>query len=244
MAEGGDTGKQISSSEEPLGMRAVLIGATGAIGECLLGELLTSKHISKVVSLGRRSATVPSGYSVDQKAEEDSGRLEQHVVDFENISSETFGAHFKDKDVFFCTLGTTRHAAGSAAAFRHVDFDFVINCAKVAKEANVPHVLYVSSERANASSWFLYMKVKGEVEESLKEMQYPKTSIFRPGLLDRGAKKRFLEKAYGWIAQSIPVSTVAKAMLVEAEKYARNKEADPAAITYENSDILALLSAS
>ena len=43
MAEGGDTGKQISSSEEPLGMRAILIGATGAIGECLLGELLTSK---------------------------------------------------------------------------------------------------------------------------------------------------------------------------------------------------------
>lgn len=36
-----------------------------------------------------------------------------------------------------------------------------------------------------------------QVEESLKEMQYPKTSIFRPGLLDRGAKKRFLEKAYG-----------------------------------------------
>ena len=44
-----------------------------------------------------------------------------------------------------------------------MDFDYVINCAKVAKEANVPHVLYVSSERANASSWFLYMKVKGEV---------------------------------------------------------------------------------
>lgn len=48
----------------------------------------------------------------------------------------------------------------------------------------------------------------------------------------------------GWIATSIPVSTVAKAMLIDAEKYARNKEADPAAITYENSDILALLSAS
>lgn len=33
-------------------------------------------------------------------------------------------------------------------------------------------------------------------------------------------------------------------MLIDAEKYARNKEADPAAITYENADILALLSAS
>ena len=33
-------------------------------------------------------------------------------------------------------------------------------------------------------------------------------------------------------------------MLIDAEKYARNKEADPAAITYENSDILALFSPS
>ena len=36
--------------------------------------------MSKVVSLGRRNATVPEGYSIDQKAEEESGRLEQHVV--------------------------------------------------------------------------------------------------------------------------------------------------------------------
>ena len=47
MADGGEaevTPQQSQqSSEEPLGMRAVLIGATGAIGECLLGELLCSK---------------------------------------------------------------------------------------------------------------------------------------------------------------------------------------------------------
>ena len=44
MAEGveGSSSKE-QSSEEPLGMRAVLIGATGAVGECLLGELLSSK---------------------------------------------------------------------------------------------------------------------------------------------------------------------------------------------------------
>lgn len=50
-------------------------------------EIVTSKclneflqNVSKVVSLGRRNATVPEGYSIDQKAEEESGRLEQHVV--------------------------------------------------------------------------------------------------------------------------------------------------------------------
>ncbi|XP_068693316.1 oxidoreductase HTATIP2-like [Montipora capricornis] len=247
MAEGGAEAATSTDSEKSFGMRAVLIGATGAIGECLLGELLISKHISKVVSLGRRNATVPATYSVDQKAEEESGRLEQHVFDFENISMETVGEQFKDKDVFFCSLGTTRRSAGSAAAFRHVDYDYVINCAKVAKEANVPHVLYVSSQRANASSWFLYLQVKGQVEEALKEMQFVKTSIFRPGLLDRGNKKRFGEKLFGLVSSSIPVSKVAKGMVIEAESFARSKQTSdnpqPSAVTYDgNNDIFALLS--
>ena len=42
MAEGGADAGQ-SSNEQPLGLRAVLIGATGAVGQCLLGELLSSK---------------------------------------------------------------------------------------------------------------------------------------------------------------------------------------------------------
>ena len=36
--------------------------------------------------------------------------------DFEKISMETVGEQFKEKDVFFCTLGTTRRAAGSAVS--------------------------------------------------------------------------------------------------------------------------------
>jgi len=31
----------------------------------------------------------------------------------------------------------------------------------------------------------------------LKEINFPKTSIFRPGVLDRGNKKRFVEKLAG-----------------------------------------------
>ena len=42
--------------------------------------------------------------------------------DFENISSETVGEHFKDKDTFFCTLGTTRRAAGSAVSLGIIYF--------------------------------------------------------------------------------------------------------------------------
>ncbi|CAH3139014.1 unnamed protein product [Pocillopora meandrina] len=247
MAEGNITGS--NAAAEPPGMRAVMIGSTGAIGEHLLGELLSSKNISKVVSLGRRNATVPAEYSVDQKAEEESGRLEQHVIDFEKLSTETVGEHFKDKDVFFCTLGTTRRAAGSAAAFKHVDFDYVVNCAKIAKEADVPQVSLVSSQGASASSSFLYLKTKGQVENALKDMQFPSTSIFRPGFLDRGSKQRFVEKMAKLVMTSIPVATVAKAMVTDAENYMKSKESGgdlqstPSSVTYENAEILALLSA-
>ena len=39
----------------------------------------------------------------------------------------------------------------------------MINCAKVAKEADVPRMLYVSSQGAKATSWIHYLKVKGQV---------------------------------------------------------------------------------
>lgn len=44
----GQTERSASTSEKFLGMKAVLIGATGAIGECLLGELLISKVCGRV----------------------------------------------------------------------------------------------------------------------------------------------------------------------------------------------------
>lgn len=40
MAEGGDVSGQ---EETTLNMRAVVIGGTGAVGKCLVGELINSK---------------------------------------------------------------------------------------------------------------------------------------------------------------------------------------------------------
>lgn len=49
-----------------------------------------------------------------------------------------------------------------------MDYDYVVNCAKIAKEVNIPHVAYVSSQSANSSSLFLYLKTKGEVNYEFK----------------------------------------------------------------------------
>ncbi|XP_020604447.1 oxidoreductase HTATIP2-like [Orbicella faveolata] len=109
---------------------------------------------------------------------------------------------------------------------------------------------YISSQGAKSSSLFLYLKTKGEVEDALKEMHFPKTSIFRPGVLDRGTKKRFGEKLAGWVMSTISVAKVAKAMLADAENYVRSSKNEgtqqetTSAVTYGNAEILALLSTS
>ncbi|XP_031558214.1 oxidoreductase HTATIP2-like [Actinia tenebrosa] len=245
MAEGGVKEGSTGDPGESLGIKAILVGATGAIGECLLGELVASKNYSKIVVLGRRESQVPEKYGVDQKAEESSGRLQQHKVDFEQISNDTVGEYFKDKDVFFCTLGTTRKTAGSAEAFHHIDHDYVVNCAKVARDVGVSSVSYVSSQGANANSWFLYPKTKGEVEEALKNLKFKFTSIYRPGLLDRGSKKRFVEKLAGWVVNSIAVSDVAKAMRVDGEKQVQQKSSETEVTNlYFNDDMWKLCSES
>ena len=47
--------------------------------------------------------------------------------------------------------------------FRHIDFDFNYNLAKVAKEMNVRLYALMSSANTDAKSKFLYLQVKGKV---------------------------------------------------------------------------------
>lgn len=48
MAEGGDTTEE--SKQDTMSLRAVVIGGTGAVGKCLVGELLKSKVRDLVLS--------------------------------------------------------------------------------------------------------------------------------------------------------------------------------------------------
>ena len=84
----------------------------------LLSVLLASNHYRSVHVLLRR--TPP-----DIKA---SAKLEIHQVDFARLP-----AAFPTADDVFIALGTTIKIAGSEAAFRHVDFDFVVNIARAAR---------------------------------------------------------------------------------------------------------------
>ena len=64
--------------------------------------------------------------------------------------------------------------------FRKVDFDYIVESAKMSKKNGAKHFHLVSSAGADKNSYFLYPKVKGESEEAISEMGFERTSIYRP----------------------------------------------------------------
>jgi hypothetical protein len=85
-----------------------------------LSLLLASKHYRSVHVLVRRT---PPDIEAGAK-------VKIHQVDFARLP-----AAFPKVDDVFIALGTTIKIAGSEAAFRQVDFDFVVNVARAARAA-------------------------------------------------------------------------------------------------------------
>lgn len=225
-------------------IKAVVSGATGATGQCLVPELLKSKSFSQVTVIGRRRYEIDAVFNVNQEAEEASGRLKQVLVNFDELNEENGKEHFEGADVYFCCLGTTRAKAGSAENFRKIDFDLVVKLATIARASNVYHLSLVSSQLASPSSFFLYLRTKGEADDAVMKMNFKVTSIWRPGALVRygaGAFFRFMSR----VTMGLPTEQLARAMRIDAEEKAcaeesRGDEIKPPQII-GNSGIYAIL---
>lgn len=85
--------------------------------------------------------------------------------------------------MFISALGTTRAAAGSVENQRKIDLDLNYDLAKSAKDAGVDTYVLISSNSANATSSFAYIRLKGEIEDRIKSLGFKHTVILRPGLL-------------------------------------------------------------
>ncbi|KAL4424870.1 hypothetical protein ABPG77_002093 [Micractinium sp. CCAP 211/92] len=206
-------------------LHAVVLGATGAVGREVLGQLLASPRWSSVTAVGRRAADAPAEYT--SQPGYNAAKLKQVVVDMDRLEEQAGGA-FAGADSVFCCLGTTRAAAGSAEAFKKVDLHYVEAAAKAAAAAGVPHFSLVSAQGARAGLWasdlkpfhgLLYAKTKGLAEEAVKASGFAYATIMRPGLLERGQMARGLEKAVAKVWSSVPVSKVAAVMIADAERW-------------------------
>lgn len=145
-----------------------MTGATGLVGNELLLLLGSIEHVSHVTALSRK----PLGRF--------SAKIENVVLDFDKLAnySSSLKAH-----TFICCLGTTIKVAGSQEAFRKVDYDYVMEFAKIAEKAKAQKFMVISAMGANANSSVFYNRVKGEMERDLRALAIPQIEIFRPSLL-------------------------------------------------------------
>jgi uncharacterized protein YbjT (DUF2867 family) len=167
---------------------ALLAGGTGLVGRALLPMLLANKRYLRVHVLLRRKPP-------DIKA---SSKLSIHQVDFERLP-----AQFPKADDVFIALGTTIKVAGSQAAFRQVDLDFVVNTARAARVAGATRLAVVSALGADAKSRIFYNRVKGEMQAVVVELGYESVVIAQPSMLlgDRAALGQPVRRGEIWAAR-------------------------------------------
>jgi oxidoreductase len=162
------------------------------------------------------------------------------VVNFDDLHKLEYGHHFEDVDVAFNTFGTTRSDAGGAEAFRRIDYGYAVKFGQVCADHGIKHMHLVTSQGADPSSFFLYMEVKGKIEEYYKNLKFDDLSIYRPGFLDR-EKKRFGEKLASIFVSGISVDTIGKAMVTRAIQLADRPVATKPDVQYfDNKRILGI----
>jgi uncharacterized protein YbjT (DUF2867 family) len=150
-------------------VRVCLVGATGLTGRALIEEAVGRGDL-RIIAMARREMKLPQGSRMVMVVSESAGWPE--IIASSKAS------------VLVCALGTTWRKAGKdQAAFRAVDFDMAVACAKAAKSAGIEHMIVISSVGANAAARSYYLRVKGEMEMALGKVGFRRLDILRPGLL-------------------------------------------------------------
>lgn len=184
-------------------MKALVIGATGATGKDLVNQLLSDKNFEEVDVFVRKPIDIQHD------------KLKVHVVNFEK--PEEWKNSVKG-NVAFSRLGTTLKDAGSKDAQRKVDFDYQYEFAKAAKENDVEDYILVSAYGANSKSKIFYSKMKGELEDAVKQLHFNKITIFKPGMLERKNSERT-----GEVLGSRVIKFANKLGLLESQKTFTNR---------------------
>ena len=157
-----------------------LFGGTGLIGSLLLDILIKDNDYHKINVVTRKSI------SLSHK------KIKIHIIDFSD--SKSYSQTLRNSQIVFASIGTTQSKVkGNKESYRKIDFDIIYNIVKACKENNVENFSFVSSSGANIKSNNFYLNLKGEIENSILNLNLSSTSIFRPSLL-LGKRK---EKRYG-----------------------------------------------
>lgn len=179
---------------------ALVFGSTGLIGNLLLEELIRSDEYSLIKTFVR----YPIGITEP--------KVEENVVDFSDPGKFS---PLITGDVIFICLGSTIRKAGSVANMEKIDRDLPVNLASIASANGVKKISAVSSIGANPGSANYYLRIKGEMEDGIRKLDFRQVSIVRPSML-LGERK---EWRTGEIFGKAVIKTISPLLLGRMKKY-------------------------
>ena len=155
---------------------ALLFGASGLVGSHLLNQLISNNNYSKIKLFVRSAIDL------------NDPKIEIIQTDFNNL--ENHREDIKGDDCFFC-IGTTKKNSSDKDEYKRVELEVPKQIAQIAKSNLVNSFVFISSGYADPKSSGDYLKFKGEVEEELKKLNFPKLGVMRPSFLlgDRKEKR-------------------------------------------------------
>lgn len=223
-------------------IKAIVIGATGAVGRQLVDELLKSPEYELITVFVRRTIDRWEKLKPEEKEklkiekEEDLNFLGNNK---EELSKKLKGINY---DVLFNCLGS--RVGRGEEEFRKVDYTYVVQSCEVCEKMGIPHFSLCSSGRANKDSWFLFMRVKGDSEEEIKKKAVQYKTIIKPGvLLNRDNDDRLGEGVASYIPfiDKIDVKDVAKAMMLDDLHFQNTKSKNQETSLINNSQIFDMI---
>lgn len=202
---------------------ALIVGASGLIGQHLLTQLLASSSYSKVIALVRKPLTFthPKLITWQVDFQQLTAELSAQTTGQFHVTTGLSGNNLPAIDDIFCTLGSTIKKAGSKAAFTEVDYHYPLIIAEHFYRQHSSLFAIVTAMAANESSNLFYNQVKGKVETSLRKIGYQHLGIFRPSMLSgQRDENRIGEQVGAILMHALAFIIPKKYQVIQAEKVA------------------------
>ena len=151
------------------GMKVILFGATGMVGQGVLRECLLEPNVESVLAVGRS----PTGQRHAKLHE----ILHDNFMDFSAIESR-----LKGYDACFFCLGVSS-VGMDAERYRHLTYDITMAAAKTLVALNPGMVFtYVTGRSTDSTEQgqVRWARVKGKTENDLLKLPFKAAYMFRP----------------------------------------------------------------
>lgn len=155
-----------------MGVRAIITGATGMVGEGVLHECLHHSEIEKVLIINRR----PSGRSHPKLTE----IVHEDFFDLTKVKERLAGF-----DACFFCLGVSSIRLDEAR-YHRLTYDLTLNFARTLLDFNSDLTFcYVSGSGTDSTEQgkSMWARVKGKTENHLLALGFRHTYMFRPGFM-------------------------------------------------------------